>query len=76
LRFKADGNHSTVKRLFVAISRHPTRLTGEVRIHLSDGFFWHKGGFEYPLMWLVLCLVIFFRGGGPYSLDRRIGKEL
>lgn len=45
-------------------------------VHLGDGFFWHKGGYEYPLMWLVLSLVIFFRGGGPFSLDARIGREI
>jgi hypothetical protein len=27
-------------------------------------------------MWGLIMLAIALRGGGPYSLDRRIGKEL
>lgn len=34
------------------------------------------GGFEYPLVLLILYLAIFFRGGGRYSLDRLIGREI
>jgi putative oxidoreductase len=39
------------------------------------GYFWTNRGVEYALLWLFLCLGIFFRGGGRYSLDRLIGKE-
>jgi putative oxidoreductase len=41
-----------------------------------NGYFWTSKGFEYPLLWLLLCTAIFFRGGGRYSLDRLIGKEI
>jgi putative oxidoreductase len=41
-----------------------------------NGYFWTSRGFEYPLLWLLLCTAIFFRGGGRYSLDRLIGKEI
>jgi len=34
------------------------------------------GGYEYPLMWGLLVFAIALRGGGPYSVDRAIGKEL
>ncbi len=34
------------------------------------------GGFEYPLVLLVLYVAILFRGGGRYSLDRRLGWEI
>jgi putative oxidoreductase len=46
--------------------------------HLPYGFWWHRpgGGWEYPLMWGLLFVAIALRGGGPYSLDRRIGWEL
>jgi putative oxidoreductase len=27
------------------------------------------------LLWWLLCLAIFFRGGGRYAFDRLIGKE-
>jgi putative oxidoreductase len=39
------------------------------------GYFWTSRGIEYALMWWLLCLAIFFRGGGRYSLDHLIGKE-
>jgi putative oxidoreductase len=39
------------------------------------GYFWTNRGYEYPLLWLLLCTAIFFKGGGRYSLDRLIGKE-
>jgi putative oxidoreductase len=39
------------------------------------GYFWTARGFEYALLWLLLCTAIFFRGGGRYSFDRLIGKE-
>jgi putative oxidoreductase len=44
--------------------------------HLGGGFGWTNRGYEYPLMWGLIMLAIALRGGGPYSLDRRIGKEL
>jgi len=45
--------------------------------HWKLGFFWTRpgGGWEYPLLWGLLFVVIALRGGGPYSLDRRIGRE-
>ncbi|QKT02987.1 DoxX family protein [Ectothiorhodospiraceae bacterium 2226] len=44
-----------------------------ITVHLPQGFFWNAGGFEYPLMWGVLALALVLRGGGPYSLDARLG---
>lgn len=47
--------------------------------------FWHapngyafsspRGGYEYPLLLLVIYAAIFFRGAGRCSIDRLIGKE-
>src|SRR5262249_38309080 len=34
------------------------------------------GGYEYVLLIGVVCFTIAIRGGGPYSADRLIGKEL
>lgn len=45
-------------------------------VHWGAGFFWNNGGFEYPLMWGVIALAILIRGGGAYSLDRMLGREL
>jgi len=41
-----------------------------------NGYFWTNRGIEYALLWWLLSLAIFFRGGGRYSIDRLIGKEL
>ena len=40
------------------------------------GYFWTAKGIEYALLWWLLCIAIFFRGGGRYSVDRLIGREL
>lgn len=39
------------------------------------GYFWTKLGYEFALLWAVLCIAIFFKGGGRYSVDRLIGRE-
>jgi putative oxidoreductase len=47
-------------------------------VHWPNGFMWMRpgGGWEYPLLWGLMFAAIALRGGGPYSLDRRIGREL
>ncbi|WP_226583921.1 DoxX family protein [Acuticoccus sediminis] len=37
---------------------------------------WIDRGIEYPIMLGFVALAIAIRGGGPYSLDRRLGVEL
>ncbi len=37
---------------------------------------WSDGRHELPLMWGLVMLAIALRGGGPYSLDRRLGWEI
>jgi len=44
--------------------------------HFGSGFGWTHAGYEYPLMWGLIMFAIALRGGGAYSLDRRIGKQL
>jgi putative oxidoreductase len=39
-------------------------------------FGWTAPGYEYPLFWGLVMLAIALRGGGPYSADRMLGKEL
>ena len=39
------------------------------------GYFWTDRGYEFALLWATLCLAIFFRGGGRWSVDHYIGKE-
>lgn len=47
-----------------------------VQVHLGAGFFWTSGGFEYPLMWGLVALSFVIRGGGRFSLDALIGREI
>jgi putative oxidoreductase len=46
--------------------------------HWAQGFGWSRagGGWEYPLFWGLILFAIALRGGGPYSLDRKLGWEL
>lgn len=45
-------------------------------VHLSKGYSAGSGGYEYVLLIGVALLMIAMRGGGPYSVDAKIGKEL
>ena len=45
-------------------------------VHFAKGFSASQGGFEYVLLIGIVLFVIAIRGGGPYSVDRAIGKEL
>jgi len=44
-------------------------------VHWPNGFFWTKGGLEYPLMWMFLMIAIFLRGGGKLSVDNTLAKQ-
>jgi putative oxidoreductase len=64
-------------------------LTRPIALMLTIEFivitFWHygngysfssaHGGYEYPLLLLVIYAAIFFRGAGRCSIDRMIGRE-
>lgn len=45
-------------------------------VYWPTGFSWLNRGYEYTLMWGLIAFAIALRGGGPYSLDRRLGREL
>ena len=45
-------------------------------IYWKTGFAWLQRGYEYTLLWGLICFAIALRGGGPYSLDRKIGVQL
>jgi putative oxidoreductase len=44
--------------------------------YLPNGFSWLNRGYEFVLLWGLVTLAIWWRGGGPYSLDRKLGREL
>jgi putative oxidoreductase len=45
-------------------------------VYWGNGFGWMRRGYEYVLLWGLVCFAIALRGGGPYSLDRKLGREL
>jgi len=47
-----------------------------VKFTSAKGFFWTQGGSEYALLIGSCALFFLIRGGGAWSLDRAIGREL
>ena len=47
-----------------------------VTYHLDYGYNWESRGIEYPLFWALVVFHFLIRGGGAWSLDRLIGREL
>ena len=45
-------------------------------LYWGHGFSWLNRGYEYALLWGLASLAVALRGGGPYSLDRKLGREL
>lgn len=45
-------------------------------VHWAKGLSVGGGGYEYVLFLGIVMFAIALRGGGPYSVDRVIGKEL
>ena len=51
-------------------------LIALVFVHLPKGYAAGGGGYEYVLLIGAACFLLAIRGGGRYSADRMIGKEL
>jgi putative oxidoreductase len=47
-----------------------------VTYHWQYGFAWENRGIEYPLFWSIVVFHFLVRGGGRWSLDALIGREL
>jgi putative oxidoreductase len=45
-------------------------------VHWAKGFLVNQGGYEFVLLLGAALFAIAIRGGGPYSVDNAIGKEL
>jgi uncharacterized membrane protein YphA (DoxX/SURF4 family) len=41
----------------------------------TGGFFWTSRGSEFAILILVVAFFVLIRGAGPWSLDRKIGRE-
>jgi putative oxidoreductase len=44
--------------------------------HWEFGYNWESRGIEYPLFWALVVFHFLVRGGGPWSLDALIGREI
>lgn len=51
-------------------------LIAMIFAHYAKGFSVGAGGYEYVLFLGIVTFAVALRGGGPYSVDRMIGKEL
>jgi putative oxidoreductase len=51
-------------------------LIALLAVHMAHGYAAAGGGYEYVLLIGAVCFVLAIRGGGPYSVDRLIGREL
>jgi putative oxidoreductase len=80
----AVGLTETVGGLFLAIG-FLTRLVclpiliflvNAISYHWEFGFYWNDKGIEYPLFWAIVVLHFMVHGGGAYSVDSRLGREI
>lgn len=46
-----------------------------LKVHVPNGFFWGKGGVEFPLTLGVIALVLVLAGPSFLAVDRAIGVE-
>jgi putative oxidoreductase len=44
--------------------------------HWPFGFNWEARGIEYPLFWAIVVFHFLIHGGGRFSLDALIGREI
>jgi putative oxidoreductase len=51
-------------------------LVAIFKVHWSRGFWGTNGGYELPLVFLVVSLAIAFAGNGAYALDAAFGTAL
>lgn len=51
-------------------------LLTAISFHAPNGFYWNRLGFEYPLFWSIVVFYFLVRGGGRWSLDAAIGREV
>ena len=51
-------------------------LLTAITYHWQFGFYWNSRGYEYPLFFSIVMLHFVVRGGGPWSVDARLRREL
>jgi putative oxidoreductase len=76
--------NETVGAVCVALGLFTRVFAASIAIELAmisiqfapNGYAWAKHGWEFVFLWGLIFFAIALRGGGPYSLDRKIGWEL
>jgi putative oxidoreductase len=76
--------NETVGAVCVALGLFTRFFAASIAIELAmisiqfapNGYAWSKHGWEFVFLWGLIFFAIALRGGGPYSLDRKIGWEL
>jgi putative oxidoreductase len=51
-------------------------MANAIWVTSAKGFFWTAQGYEYSLLLLAVALVFTVRGGGSYSLDSKMSREV
>jgi putative oxidoreductase len=51
-------------------------IVAVVIYHWDLGYNWESRGIEYPVFWALVVLHFLVRGGGPWSVDALIGREI
>lgn len=51
-------------------------IVAVVTYHWEFGYNWESRGIEYPLFWAIVVLHFLVQGGGPFSIDAKIGREI
>jgi putative oxidoreductase len=51
-------------------------LLTAITYHWQFGFVWNNRGVEYPLFWAIVVFHFLVNGGGRYSVDAAIGREV
>ena len=51
-------------------------MINAVHFTSAKGFFWTRQGSEFSILLLVVALVFLVTGGGDYSIDQKMSKEL
>ena len=76
--------NETVGAVCVALGLFTRLFAASIAIELAiistlffhNGYAWANHGWEFVFLWGLIFFAIALRGGGPYSLDRKIGWEL
>ena len=75
--------NETVGAVCVALGLFTRFFAASIAIELAmisvqffpNGYAWARHGWEFVFLWGLVFFAIALRGGGPYSLDRKIGWE-